>query len=120
MTQLRHDEREQLSGEGAASTGVSMSAPDPIVIQELEAYFAARRRGECPDRRELLGKYPEVAQQLAECLDGLELLHQLGRPLEEVAPDDPRLVYATMITGFIIGLRASLCLLTLQPGGADR
>ena len=59
---------------------------DPTIIGELEAYGAALQRGECPDRTRLLVKYPQLAEELAEFLDGLELIRRLGPPLEDGEP----------------------------------
>lgn len=56
---------------------------DPGILEELEAYGAAVQRGEYPDRGRLLAKHPELAGELAEFLDGLELIRQLGPPLDE-------------------------------------
>ena len=49
---------------------------DPRVIQDLEEYCAALERGEAPDGRELLARYPEIADELAACLNGLEVVNK--------------------------------------------
>jgi serine/threonine protein kinase len=41
----------------------------------MEEYLALLESGRRPDRREFLGRYPEVSAELAECLDGLDFLH---------------------------------------------
>ena len=51
----------------------------------MEAYCAALRRGERPDRERLIEKYPSLAQDLRECLDGLELIQRIDPRL---VPDD--------------------------------
>jgi eukaryotic-like serine/threonine-protein kinase len=65
------------------------SADDPRVVAALEAYLDAAERGQPPDRGEFLARYPEVAAELARCLDGLEFVRaaaphldaqEIGRP----------------------------------------
>jgi serine/threonine protein kinase len=41
----------------------------------LETYLAQLEQGQRPDRNALLRDYPELADQLRECLDGLDLIH---------------------------------------------
>jgi serine/threonine protein kinase len=50
------------------------AADDPRVTAALEEYLAAQETGLCLDRKALLQRYPEVADELASCLDSLELL----------------------------------------------
>ena len=47
--------------------------PSPVMLA-LREYRAAVAAGEPPDREEFLARYPAVADELAECLDGLEFL----------------------------------------------
>jgi serine/threonine protein kinase len=56
------------------------AADDPRVVQALEEYAAALKAGQKPDRHEFQARYPEVAEALAECLEGLEFV-QAGAPL---------------------------------------
>ena len=65
-----------------AATVVPASIDDPLVVHDVEAYCAALRRGERPDRERLIEKYPSLARDLRECLDGLDLIQRI----------DPRLV----------------------------
>ncbi len=51
----------------------------------MEAYCAALRRGERPDRERLIEKYPSLARDLRECLDGLDLIQRIDPRL---VPDD--------------------------------
>jgi serine/threonine protein kinase len=46
-------------------------AADPRVVQALEEYWEAVERGQPPDREAFLARYAEIAQPLAECLEGL-------------------------------------------------
>jgi serine/threonine protein kinase/tetratricopeptide (TPR) repeat protein len=41
----------------------------------MEAYLALLERGQKPDREQFLKQYPDIAQALAECLEGLDFLH---------------------------------------------
>ncbi|MGI9457106.1 MAG: serine/threonine-protein kinase, partial [Aeoliella sp.] len=60
---------------------------DPPLAEILEDYLAELAQGEKPDRDGLLARYPELNEQLTECLDGLELVHhvapQLGQSVED-------------------------------------
>src|SRR5262249_15343464 len=47
---------------------------DAELVRAMEAYAAALRAGTRPDRVTFLAQYPAVADELAECLDGLELV----------------------------------------------
>ncbi len=49
---------------------------DPRVIEALDEYVAALEAGQRPDREEFLARHADVAQALAECLDGMEALHE--------------------------------------------
>jgi serine/threonine protein kinase len=51
---------------------------DPRVIQAVQDYLAALQAGRRPDRRQLLAAFPALADDLAECLDGLEFLQAAG------------------------------------------
>jgi WD40 repeat protein/serine/threonine protein kinase len=52
------------------------SAPEESrVIRAVQDYLALMETGHKPDRKEFLGRYPEIAGALAECLAGLEFVH---------------------------------------------
>ena len=59
---------------------------DPAVIRALQEYRAARAAGQVPDRQELLARHPEVADELAACLDALDLVQAAGPALAAPAP----------------------------------
>jgi serine/threonine protein kinase len=48
---------------------------DPRVVAALEQYLAAIEAGERPNRQAFLARHADVAEALAECLDGIEALH---------------------------------------------
>jgi serine/threonine protein kinase len=49
---------------------------DPRVVEALEEYLEATEQGQAPNRQLFLARHPEIAAALAECLDGLEALHE--------------------------------------------
>jgi serine/threonine protein kinase/Flp pilus assembly protein TadD len=60
---------------------------DPRVIAALEEYLAELESGHKPDRRGFLARHSEVAGPLAECLDGLDLVHRAASHLDESRSD---------------------------------
>src|SRR5438105_446479 len=60
---------------------------DPRLVEALEAYVAAQEAGQAPERQDFLTRYPEIAGELAECLDGLEFIRTAGPRVREPAPD---------------------------------
>jgi serine/threonine protein kinase/WD40 repeat protein len=51
------------------------AAADPRLVRALEEYLAALEEGRTPDRSDFEARYPELVADLAECLDGLEMMH---------------------------------------------
>src|SRR5262249_913381 len=76
--------REERGGEGFTAS----ASDDPRVVRALEDYSAAVRAGRKPDRHEFQARYPEIAEVLAECLEGLESLQAAGPRLQ--APGEAR------------------------------
>src|SRR5262245_61914251 len=64
------------------------AADDPRLVRALEDYSAALRAGRRPDRHEFQARYPEIAEALAECLEGLEFLQAAAPHLQ--APGEAR------------------------------
>src|SRR4051794_9199919 len=76
------------------------SAPDdPRVVRALEEYSAALKAGQKPDRHEFQARYPEVAEALAECLEGLEFV-QAGAPLLQPPAGAHRAAASSTATDF--------------------
>jgi serine/threonine protein kinase len=75
----------------ATLSGSISPEDDPRVSAALEVYLARLRRGERPDRAAFLDEYADLAEVLAPCLDGLELVHTAARdlPLEEAVAELP-------------------------------
>jgi serine/threonine protein kinase len=61
---------------------------NPRVIQALEEYRAVLEAAGKPDRDEFLARYPEIAPSLAECLDGLDFVHQAAPHWSQLAISD--------------------------------
>jgi hypothetical protein len=62
---------------------------DPRVVRALEDYAAALKAGQKPDRHEFQARYPEIAEALAECLEGLEFVQAAAPLLQPPAADHP-------------------------------
>jgi WD40 repeat protein/serine/threonine protein kinase len=62
---------------------------DPRVIQALEEYAAALRDGRQPSRAEFQSRFPEIADALSECLEGLEFIQEAAPRLHESAAEPP-------------------------------
>ncbi len=75
-----------VSAQDGQADGSPRSVDDSRVIQRLEDYVTALGEGRSPGREELLEQYPEIAGELAACLDALELVHRLGPQLDEQPP----------------------------------
>jgi serine/threonine protein kinase len=65
-----------------------MSADDdPRLDEPLREYLAALEAGQPVDRGEFLGRHPDIAAVLRECLDGMEFIHAAARQLCHPGPD---------------------------------
>ena len=49
---------------------------DPRLMQAVQEYLDQLEAGRRPDRSDFLRRFPDLAEPLAECLDGLELVHR--------------------------------------------
>ena len=49
---------------------------DPRLAQAVREYLKELESGQRPDRRRWLERYPDLADALGQCLDGLELVHR--------------------------------------------
>ena len=62
---------------------------DPRLITLARDYLAELEAGRRPDRREYASRFPELAAEVNECLDGVELAHAAGlamRPARSPVP----------------------------------
>lgn len=64
---------------------VPMDEDDPRLLQVSREYLSELEAGRFPDRQAYLARYPELAEVLSECLDGIELAHSL-RPMNLPPP----------------------------------
>jgi serine/threonine protein kinase len=63
-----------------------LSLDDPRVFKAVQEYLQALEKGNRPKRKEFLAKHADIAEPLAQCLDGLDLLHSEGTKLREPNP----------------------------------
>jgi serine/threonine protein kinase len=71
------------------AVAASSTSDDPRVTQALEEYLDALEAGQCPDRSQLQARYPDIANLLADYLDGLEFLHQSAAEIQASSPGAP-------------------------------
>jgi serine/threonine protein kinase len=64
-----------------------VAADDPRVIGALDEYVAALEAGRRPDRATFLAARADIAEPLAACLDGLDLVHHAAAHLDPPAAD---------------------------------
>jgi serine/threonine protein kinase len=67
------------------------TADDPRVLELMKAYQAELDSGSRPDRARYLDRHPELAGVVADCLDGLDLLHRGAKALTTPGAPAPRL-----------------------------
>src|SRR5262245_7226049 len=72
-------------GDDSMSRTEHEPAEDPRVFAVVQEYLAALEKGQRLERRELLARHPEIAEEVSECLDGLEFVHSTTRQLREQA-----------------------------------
>src|SRR5437016_2312645 len=70
-------------GLGSAATGASLD--DPRVHQAMEDYLQLLQTEQRPDRQAFLARYPDLAEALAGCLQGLDFVHAAGAELSHPA-----------------------------------
>src|SRR5262249_39684448 len=71
------------SPEGAGQPPGSLD--DQRLLQAVEEYRALLEGGPSPNRPAFLARYPDIAEALAECLDGLEFIRHAGSQLQPAA-----------------------------------
>src|SRR5262249_15599370 len=62
---------------------------DPRVMQIAREYLAELEAGRAPDRGAFLARCPELAGEVAERLDGIDMVHGAGRRRKPAAPPPP-------------------------------
>lgn len=63
-----------LTHDGSASDADGRSSEDPRIVQLAQEYAAELERGGRPNRAAFIGRYPEIAEEVAACLEGLDLV----------------------------------------------
>lgn len=58
-----------------------LTQDDPRILQASREYLAELEAGNKPDRHSHLARFPELADQLSECFDGIELAQSLRPPV---------------------------------------
>lgn len=58
---------------------------DPRILATSREYLAELEAGRTPDRRAFVSRFPELAEAISECLDGIDLAHSL-RPAPVTPP----------------------------------
>ncbi|HEV3024980.1 MAG TPA: serine/threonine-protein kinase, partial [Pirellulales bacterium] len=72
-----------------AANNSTTAADDPRVVRALEEYTAAVETGSRPNRQEFQARYPEIAAELAACLEGLEFIEAAAPQLAHPAASRP-------------------------------
>ncbi|MBX9790137.1 MAG: protein kinase [Pirellulales bacterium] len=62
-------------GSSRAAVHEASTSDDPRLVRAVREYQAALEQGAPPPRDEFVARYQEIAAELAECLDALELVH---------------------------------------------
>ena len=63
----------------------------PRLLQAVHEYLKELESGRRPDRRQWLERYPDLADALLQCLEGLELVHQAAQSAGPLSGHLPRL-----------------------------
>jgi serine/threonine protein kinase len=78
------------------STPGPSETEDPRVLQAAREYLAELEAGRVPDRKAYLTRWPELASELAECFDGIELAHGASLTLKSPEPIQPEYPASTL------------------------
>jgi serine/threonine protein kinase len=70
------DARERPAGELRSEEPFDPLGDDPRLMRAVREYTEALEGGQQPDRAAWLERYPDLRDELAECFDGLEILHR--------------------------------------------
>jgi serine/threonine protein kinase len=60
----------------AAGNNPTELPDDPRLMQAVQEFLDQLEAGQCPDRQAFLDRFPDLAAPLAQCLEGLELVHR--------------------------------------------
>ena len=82
--------------------GSASSRSDSRVTTALERYLAEVEAGRKPDRAAFLALHPEIAEELGDCLDGLDLVRSAADDLADTGRYEPPFPSATVLGDFRI------------------
>ena len=102
---MTFDPHANTTGQSAARLLLDGSGHEEIVVQALQECQAAIDAGQSIDREAMLGKYPEIREELSACLDGLELMRQpakSGEGVHEKTPSQPQVTPLATLGDFRI------------------
>src|SRR5438445_5674660 len=76
--------RPKIDEDSDATTGPqeSREVEDPRLISAVREYMALLEAGVHPNRQEFLSRHPEIAAELATCLDGLAFVHSAAAQMQ--------------------------------------
>ncbi|HEX4150420.1 MAG TPA: protein kinase, partial [Pirellulales bacterium] len=80
--------RTQVHADSLPADEQGMNFDDPRVATAVQEFLSALESGQRPSRQHLLDRYPDIATELAQCLDGLELVHEAAAGMRP--PPSPR------------------------------
>jgi serine/threonine protein kinase len=63
---------------GPSATAAGEIPDDPRLLEAVQEYLAELEAGRRPNRQDFLRRYADVAGPLAQCLDGLDLVHHVA------------------------------------------
>jgi serine/threonine protein kinase len=75
------------SGVAPSDERLATSADDPRLVRAAQAYLKELEAGKHPDRHQWLARYPELAEDLNQCIEGLEMVFQASPA--SASPDAP-------------------------------
>ncbi|HVX09807.1 MAG TPA: serine/threonine-protein kinase [Pirellulales bacterium] len=78
-----------VEGELHATNAAESRFDDPRVVAAVHEFQAALEAGRAPSKREFLARYPEVAAELQECLEALEVVHGAAPEMRRNVVDEP-------------------------------
>ena len=91
MSLPRDDPFEGGAPPAAGGNDADPSQPnDDRLLAAVQEYMTALDAGQRPSRRELLLRYPDIADELSACLDGLAFVHSAAGEIPGAAAPPPR------------------------------
>jgi serine/threonine protein kinase len=76
---------------------------NPRIVEALDQYLAALEAGQKPSRQAFLDQHAEIADALAECLDGMDALHVATSSPNQGAGAGGAVLSAERLTGIPLG-----------------